>query len=226
LKSKFRFCVKSGNSAFDPRPITKRLAFAVISKLFVNDNMRGDRKEFGDELLKNYDEMISKLVGAAPFQLRLKHIPILNSFYLRFKFVTEQVQNALFTLLREHEDNLDPQNPKDFLDVLILSRKEYSLDDVRIVTIMMDSLAAGSDTSSTTIEWMILYLAAHPQIQEKLHAELDAVIGRDYTPKYDDHERLPYFLAVIKETMRIRPVAFFALPHRCSETTHNSPPSR
>ena len=38
-------------------------------------------------------------------------------------------------------------------------------------------LSAGTDTSRTTLNWVILLVAAHPEVQEKMQKEIDDVVG-------------------------------------------------
>lgn len=60
-------------------------------------------------------------------------------------------------------------------------------------------LEAGSDTTSTFIQSLILALQAHPEVQKKAQAELDRVIGIDRAPVLGDVEDLPYCQAIILE---------------------------
>jgi cytochrome P450 len=109
-------------------------------------------------------------------------------------------------IIDEHRRTLDPENPKDFLDsILIDSEKENDIS-VSILHILLDTFVGGTDTSSNTIEFLIGYLANHPDIQRKVHEELDSnVKGR--CPTIDDESNLPYLCAALKEAMRIAPVA-------------------
>jgi len=46
----------------------------------------------------------------------------------------------------------------------------------------------------------------HPKVQEKLHEELDRVVGQDRLPTFDDHVNLRYLEAVRKEGNRWQPL--------------------
>lgn len=66
---------------------------------------------------------------------------------------------------------------------------------------------AGHETTANTLNWTFTMLAQHPEIEAKLHAELDAVLaGR--TPTLADLAHLPYTEMVIKESMRLYPPAW------------------
>lgn len=66
-------------------------------------------------------------------------------------------------------------------------------------------MEAGSDTTSSFTQSLILALVNFPEVQEKAHEELDRVIGNDRRPHPDDLEHLPYIRAIINEVHRFRP---------------------
>jgi cytochrome P450 len=61
---------------------------------------------------------------------------------------------------------------------------------------------AGSETTGNTIAWACYLLARHPQVQERLQAEVDQVLaGADAS--YETLSALPYTRAVITEALRL-----------------------
>lgn len=74
-------------------------------------------------------------------------------------------------------------------------------------------IEAGSETTSSTLNSAIKYLAATPKAQNAAHKELDRVIGPSRTPTFDDEEQLPYIRAIVKEILRIRPITNIGTPH-------------
>ncbi len=70
-------------------------------------------------------------------------------------------------------------------------------------------LAAGHDSSSLTLTWTALLLAAHPEADARLAAELQTALGGQ-APTPEDVPRLPYTQAVIKETLRLYPALWMA----------------
>ena len=81
----------------------------------------------------------------------------------------------------------------------------------------MDLMLAGTDTSAQTVNWTLLLLANRPEIQARVHEELDRVIGPDVLPTVDDRTRLPYTFACLAESMRYRTIGPLGLPHKASE---------
>jgi cytochrome P450 len=52
------------------------------------------------------------------------------------------------------------------------------------------------------VQTLILAMALYPEVQKKAQAEIDAVVGPDRLPEFEDRPSLPYINAVIKELMR------------------------
>ncbi|EEB99153.1 hypothetical protein MPER_01220, partial [Moniliophthora perniciosa FA553] len=71
--------------------------------------------------------------------------------------------------------------------------------------------------TAATLGWLILALISHPDVQKKAHEELDNIVGRNRIPTMEDMEQLPYIQAIVKETMRWRPVAPIGVPHASLE---------
>ncbi|PVH74478.1 cytochrome P450 [Cadophora sp. DSE1049] len=71
---------------------------------------------------------------------------------------------------------------------------------------------AGTGTTAAAMMSFLLTMTLHPQWQEFLWAELDAVVG-DRMPDFEDIPRLPRVRAVIKEVLRWRPVTAGGAPH-------------
>ncbi|KZT67961.1 cytochrome P450 [Daedalea quercina L-15889] len=83
-------------------------------------------------------------------------------------------------------------------------------------------LEAGSDTTTMSITTFMLYMLNHPQVLQKARDEIDAVVGTQRMPDFDDEERLPYFVACVKEMLRHRPAtpqgtSIQSIPHATME---------
>src|SRR5256884_4174541 len=66
---------------------------------------------------------------------------------------------------------------------------------------------AGHETTASTLSWTWWLLAQNPEVEAKLHAELDAVLG-NRAPSLDDLPRLAYTGHVITESLRLYPAAW------------------
>ena len=65
--------------------------------------------------------------------------------------------------------------------------------------------------------WWLLAMLAYPETQSRAQAELDAVVGRARPPTFADYPHLPYIRAMVKETLRWRPVGPVGVPHRTTK---------
>ncbi|CAN6287299.1 unnamed protein product [Urochloa humidicola] len=79
-------------------------------------------------------------------------------------------------------DDDDTKEEMDFVDVLLSLPGENGkvhMDDVEIKALMQDMIAAATDTSSVTNEWVMAEVIKNPRVLRRIQEELDAVIGRD-----------------------------------------------
>jgi cytochrome P450 len=109
---------------------------------------------------------------------------------------------------------------KDFLDILVEYRSdsEETFTKKDIITFLYILILAGSETSSSTIEWAIAEAIRNPRVMKKVQAELEEVIGKDRRVEETDIDRLPYLQAVVKEVFRLHPPAPLLIPHRAEST--------
>ena len=74
-------------------------------------------------------------------------------------------------------------------------------------------IEAGSETTSSTFNSIILYLMVNPEVVKTAHDEIVRVIGDSRSPTWSDEENLPYVRSIVKEILRVRPVASVGSPH-------------
>jgi len=111
---------------------------------------------------------------------------------------------------------------KDFLDVLLQIKKsghEVGFTKDNIKAILLDFITAGSDTTSSTMEFAISEMLRNPDIMKKVQKELDTVVGYDKMVEETDVSELHYLHAVFEETLRLYPPVPFLIPHCNSEAS-------
>ena len=59
-----------------------------------------------------------------------------------------------------------------------------------LLVTLLDLFGAGADTTSSSLSWAILYFITHPKVQEKVHNEIDQVIGSSRLPALSDRQKL------------------------------------
>lgn len=98
----------------------------------------------------------------------------------------------------------------DLLSMLLLAMDDDDgggMSDRQVRDEALTLFVAGHETTANTLIWVWYLLSQHPEIEAKLHAELESVLG-DRLPTYDDLEKLVYTEMIIKEAMRLYPPAF------------------
>lgn len=100
----------------------------------------------------------------------------------------------------------------------VREQEQIPLSDKDFCFIPASLFGAGSDTTASTMCSAVLAFVTHPSVLEVAHAEIDAIIGSERTPTFDDEMSLPYIRALCKEVLRWRPVAVLGgTPHASSE---------
>jgi cytochrome P450 len=82
-----------------------------------------------------------------------------------------------------------------------------AMSDQQIRDEAVTILLAGHETTAVALSWTFALLARHPAVADKLHAELDEVLG-EQVPTADDLSRLDYTRRVLSESMRLYPPAW------------------
>ncbi|KAF9241409.1 cytochrome P450 [Melanogaster broomeanus] len=73
-------------------------------------------------------------------------------------------------------------------------------------------------TTSSTLRVFTLAMVENPQVWKRAQEEIDAVIGMDKLPSFDDRASLPYIDAVLRETIRWQPILPLGVPHATSSS--------
>ncbi|KAL8221820.1 UNVERIFIED_CONTAM: hypothetical protein K2H54_074534 [Gekko kuhli] len=88
-----------------------------------------------------------------------------------------------------------------------------SFNEQNLVKTIYDLVAAGTETTASTILWGLLKMVLHPEVQKRVHEEIEEVLGRDKSPMMADQPKMPYTNAVIHEIQRCADIAPLALPY-------------
>ena len=104
------------------------------------------------------------------------------------------------------------------LDIRLPEEGDRALTDDEISNLCSEFLTAGTDTTSTALQWIMAELVKNPDAQEKLYSEVKATCGDEQgEDAEEDTQKMPYLKAVVLEGLRRHPPAHFVLSHKAAE---------
>ncbi|XP_038703605.1 cytochrome P450 71D9-like [Tripterygium wilfordii] len=142
----------------------------------------------------------------------------------KLKKMHEQSDRMLGHIINEHlqrRATSKVEKDEDLVDVLLKLHEqgnhEFSLTMDNVKAVILDMLAAGSETSSTTVDWAMAEMMKNPKVMEKAQAEVRQVFGSRASIDETGISELKYLMLVVKETLRLHPAAPLLLPRENSE---------
>ncbi|CAN1795866.1 Flavonoid 3'-monooxygenase [Linum perenne] len=187
----------------------------ALGKVLVGKRVFGDITGGADPKADEFKSMVVELMVLAGVFNIGDFVPALEWLDLqgvasKMKKLHLRFDSFLSQLLEEHgktAHDVSSRGHVDFLSTLI-----------GVNYLMQNMFTAGTDTSSSTVEWAIAELIRSPKIMAQLQSELDSVVGRDRLVTELDLPKLPYLQAVIKETFRLHPSTPLSLPRIAAES--------
>ncbi|KAJ8420219.1 hypothetical protein Cgig2_033972 [Carnegiea gigantea] len=170
---------------------------------------RDERANFG-VLLKKFVELLGEF-AMGDFVPWLGWIDRVNCLEDRLDKVAKALDAVLERFVDEHLDSNSNRRAKvkDFVDVLLEVQKDNTagvlMDRESIKAVILDTFAAGTDTSSALMEWAMSELLRHPKALKKLQEEVRRINRGKESVNEQDLEKMEYLKAVIKETLMLHP---------------------
>ncbi|KAL3067587.1 hypothetical protein OYC64_017335 [Pagothenia borchgrevinki] len=174
----------------------------------------GDRFEYDDKqhqhILETFNELVyleggiwAHLYNTLPGLMKRLPGPHQRIFTL-----TQDLLDYIQTKIKEHRESFDPSSPRDYIDCFLTEMgenedKESGFDLNNLCFCTLDLFGAGTETTTTTLHWGLLFMINYPHIQEEVQAEIDSVVGSSKQPSVTDREHMPYTDAVIHEIQRM-----------------------
>ncbi|XP_028767208.1 cytochrome P450 89A2-like [Neltuma alba] len=151
------------------------------------------------------------------YQIRKEQEDVLIPLIRARKKAREEEKNKT----KEDNSNRDEVTVS-YVDTLLdlqLPEEKRKLEEGELVSLCSEFLNGGTDTTATTLQWIMANLVKYPHIQERLVEEIRDVVGEreEKEVKEEDLIRLPYLKAIILEGLRRHPPGHFVLPHAVTD---------
>lgn len=156
----------------------------------------------------------------------LEFVQVISGLKFRLGRVHRKMDRVLDDILQEREKSMTKESSEgrleeDLVDVLLRLQHDGDLEipitKRSIKAVLAEMFAAGTESSSTVMEWAMSELMRNPNVMEKAQAEVREVLrGKAPIEEKDIHE-LNYLKLVIKETLRLHTPAPLLVPRECRE---------
>ncbi|XP_013393102.1 cytochrome P450 2C31 [Lingula anatina] len=128
-------------------------------------------------------------------------------------------------LLERHILGYDARATRGLVDAFLHQSKRgdsenyFAFNDDDLIANCQTLYIGGSETTSTTLTWGMLFLLSNPDVCEKINAELEEVVGKTRRPSLADRPNLPYVNATLMEIQRCNYIGPLSLPHKAIRDT-------
>ncbi|KAM3930489.1 cytochrome P450 2K1-like [Leptodactylus fuscus] len=181
------------------------------------------------------DPTIKKLVNLINENIRLLGSPLVR-LYNSYPYLIHWMpgpHKKVFVNMKEMHDfiretftrqrkELDINDQRNLVDAYLTKQQEGKPEsalyfhDENLIALVENLFTAGMETTSTTLRWGILLMMKYPEIQRKVHNEIEAVIG-SAQPQVEHRKQMPYTDAVIHEIQRFGDIVPGSAPHTTSQ---------
>lgn len=188
----------------------------IITQTMFSSNLMGQVDEIGEALTVALRFALRNL--ETPWPLPLSWPTPANR---QFKQATKTLHKIINSLIEKRRASGERHD--DLLDMLLHAQDEETgerMDDQQLLDELITIFAAGHETTANALTWTWYLLAQHPDILQRMRAELKQGLG-GRTPNVADLPNLPYTKQVLQEAMRLYPPAPLLLQLAHSDATIN-----
>lgn len=188
---------------------------------------------FGEELKINESELQALIEALHIFATSLAAANLVDTFPI-FKYIpigiikkakrAGEYRDELFERkYQEHVATFQKDNIRSVIDAMLKDLRENCgnlLAKKHLISSASDIFMPGTETPSAVLIWILFYAVKYPDVQARLHNQLDDAIGKtSRLPELSDKPNLPYLEAFIAEVQRIVSETPLAVPHSTTRDT-------
>ncbi|XP_011791901.1 PREDICTED: cytochrome P450 2G1 [Colobus angolensis palliatus] len=217
---------KTKGAPIDPTFLLSRTVSNVISSVVFGSRFDYEDKQFLNLLpLINESFIEMSTPWAQLYDMYSGIMQYLPGRHNRVYYLIEELKDFIASRVKINEASFDPQNPRDFIDCFLIKMHqdknnpptEFNLKNLVLTTLNL--FFAGTETVSSTLRYGFLLLMKHPEVEARIHEEINQVIGPHRLPSVDDRVKMPYTDAVIHEIQRLVDIVPMGVPHNVIRDT-------
>ncbi|XP_054771827.2 cytochrome P450 2U1-like [Lytechinus pictus] len=180
------------------------------------------------------DESFQRILAAVFESFEIAELAGLFNFIPFLRFLPRSGYRRMLALKGTHDNFMKPmvlkvseeqkksrRSPSCFVEMYAEQMMEaerespgkHTFTEDNMYRAVADLFAAGTETTATTLKWALMYMVLHRDVQEKIHKELDDVVGRNRLPRLTDRPNLPYTEATLLEIQRFASITPLGVPH-------------
>ncbi|KAK4268008.1 hypothetical protein QN277_024716 [Acacia crassicarpa] len=203
--------------------------FSAISSIVARAAFGGKSGSGDQEAFLSIMDDIAMVFGGfsiADLFPSIQGLQVITGMKAKLERLHKLSDQILENIIRDHKERKarsrnDENNEENLLDVLLKIQQrrdlEFTLTHDHVKAVLLDMFMAGTETTSTTLEWAMAELIKNPSVMEKAQAEVRWIYkGRETVDESEIHE-LKYLSSVVKETLRLHPPGVFLLPRESTE---------
>jgi cytochrome P450 len=189
-------------TTIDAQQEMARLTLAIVGRTLFAADVEGEAQEIGIALTDALDSIKTLTL---PWSRVIEVLPI--PAMRRLRHARERLDRTIYTLIRERRTG--GHEGDDLLSLLVRASQEGgdAMGDEQIRDEAMTLFLAGHETTATALTWTWFLVAQHPEVEARLHEEVDAILG-DRPPTASDLGSLSYTDSVLREAIRLYPPAW------------------
>lgn len=200
---------------FSARTLAQEISLEVILKVVFGIYQEERFSRLKPLMVKITDSLQSPFIGGLLFFPSLQKDWGARSPWRYLRHLQRQIGELIYAEIhdRRHQNHA---TGSDILSLLMSARDETDqpMTDAELHDELLTLLIAGHETTASAIAWALYWIHRHPQVGEKLLAELNH-LGK--APDPIAVVQLPYLTAVCNETLRLSPVAILTLPREVKD---------
>jgi cytochrome P450 len=181
-----------------------RVTLAIVGKTLFDADVESEAAEIRSALT---DIMLLFDRITSPFPNLLMKLPLPSNF--RFLKARKRLDATIYRIINEHR--VTGTDRGDLLSMLLMAQDEEGdggrMTDAQLRDEAMTIFLAGHETTANALVWTWYLLAQHPEVEARLHQEIDTQL-EGKLPTADDFARLKYTEKVFAEAMRLYPPAW------------------